>query len=684
MKKLYILFLMLFVIGLSSNAQIGKCKGKYLGNITAGTVWSNYTANWNQMTMENESKWQSVEGTRGSYNFTGSDRGFNWAKNNNGIFKYHTLMWGAQTPGWVASATSATIQAAIEPYFKAVADHYNPMGGLKMIDVLNEPINTAVATNLKSALTALYKAQPANSGDQNNQYGWAIVCFQIARKYFPTATLLINEYNIEMNWNNCRTPYIAMANAIKNAPNLTDGKKNLIDGVGLQAHGIENLTAANFKACIDQIWNQTGLPIHITEFDATADPNEAKQQQVYSTLIPVAWEHPHVAGITLWGYIQGSTWIGGNKVTGAGGTDSGIMYASGGDRPAMTWLRSYFAGKPSLACCPAPGPFADCANGSLPVVSITAPTANAAFIAPASITINATATDADGTISKVEFYNGTTKLGEDASSPYSYTWTNVALGSYTLTAVATDNAANKTTSAAVAVKVNVAQGAYNGTVHAIPGKIEFEHYDVGGNGSAYMDSEATNTGGATFRTDEDVDLETCTDAGAGYNLGWTTAGEWLEYTVNVANAGKYNLVIRAACNGDGRTVDIQANGVTVAPNVAIPNTTGWQIWQDVTVKDVTLSAGPQVIRVIIGATDYVNLNYMTFASSSTPPTVSITAPAANAEFTANQKITITATAASATGTIASVKFYAGTTLLNTDAICSILTNGRVWLQVLIV
>ena len=76
----------------------------------------------------------------------------------------------------------------------------------------------------------------------------------MARKHFPNTTLLVNEYNIEMNWNNCRAPYIAMVQAIKNAPNLTDGQKNLIDGVGLQCHGIDNLTAANFKACIDEIW----------------------------------------------------------------------------------------------------------------------------------------------------------------------------------------------------------------------------------------------------------------------------------------------------------------------------------------------------------------------------------------------------------------------------------------------
>ncbi|WP_162053149.1 DUF4082 domain-containing protein, partial [Pontibacter pamirensis] len=73
---------------------------------------------------------------------------------------------------------------------------------------------------------------------------------------------------------------------------------------------------------------------------------------------------------------------------------------------------------------------------------------------PATIDIAANASDGDGTVSKVEFYNGTTKLGEDLTSPYSYSWTNVAAGPYTLTARATDNGNAVTTSAAVSVTVN--------------------------------------------------------------------------------------------------------------------------------------------------------------------------------------------------------------------------------------
>jgi GH35 family endo-1,4-beta-xylanase len=356
----YLLLIALLVSVNTANAQLARCKGKYFGNILQGSVPGNYNTFWNQTTSENGSKWGSVEGTKGMYNWTASDLAYNWAKNNGGLFKYHNLVWGAQTPGWVSTASTATLTASVQAYIKACADHYNPLGGLKMIDVLNEPVNTPMPGNLKAALTAGYRAEPANAGDLNNQYGWVIWCFQLARKYFPNTTLLINEYNVEMNWNNCRAPYIAMVNAVKNAPNLTDGRKNLIDGVGLQAHGVDNLTAANFKACIDEIWNSTGVNIHITEFDQAANPNETKQRDVFASLIPVAWEHPRVAGITLWGYVQGTTWINGNGQAGASGTDSGIIYANGSDRPAMAWLKSYFSTRPTLACCPAPAPFASC------------------------------------------------------------------------------------------------------------------------------------------------------------------------------------------------------------------------------------------------------------------------------------------------------------------------------------
>jgi hypothetical protein len=88
-----------------------------------------------------------------------------------------------------------------------------------------------------------------------------------------------------------------------------------------------------------------------------------------------------------------------------------------------------------------------------PTVSLTSPTNNSVFTAPASITLQADAEDSDGTITKVEFYNGTNKLGEDTSSPYSFNWVGVTAGTYTITARAIDDDNAETTSAQVTIGV---------------------------------------------------------------------------------------------------------------------------------------------------------------------------------------------------------------------------------------
>ncbi|HEY8894948.1 MAG TPA: Ig-like domain-containing protein [Niastella sp.] len=87
-----------------------------------------------------------------------------------------------------------------------------------------------------------------------------------------------------------------------------------------------------------------------------------------------------------------------------------------------------------------------------PSVSFAKPLAGAMFLAPATVAITVNAADADGTISKVEFYNGGTKLGEATTAPYSYNWSSVATGSYTITAVATDDRGGQS-SASVAITV---------------------------------------------------------------------------------------------------------------------------------------------------------------------------------------------------------------------------------------
>lgn len=87
-----------------------------------------------------------------------------------------------------------------------------------------------------------------------------------------------------------------------------------------------------------------------------------------------------------------------------------------------------------------------------PTINITAPTNNASYTAPASVTITANAADNDGTITQVDFYNGTTLVNTDTTPPYHYELTGLAVGSYTLTAVATDNSNATTTSAALNIR----------------------------------------------------------------------------------------------------------------------------------------------------------------------------------------------------------------------------------------
>lgn len=125
-----------------------------------------------------------------------------------------------------------------------------------------------------------------------------------------------------------------------------------------------------------------------------------------------------------------------------------------------------------------------------PTVSISSPANNAVFVTPANIQITASASDPDGSIAKVEFYNGSTKLGEATSSPYQFTWTNVGIGAYQITARAIDNLGAATNSASVNVNVNGNGGGGGGGSTGLVGRWKFDE----ASGSTAADSSgAGNT-----------------------------------------------------------------------------------------------------------------------------------------------------------------------------------------------
>jgi len=145
-------------------------------------------------------------------------------------------------------------------------------------------------------------------------------------------------------------------------------------------------------------------------------------------------------------------------------------------------------------------------------------------------------------------------------------------------------------------------------------------YDMGRHEVAYHDKEVQNiTGnpggqawnlGRTYRNDG-VDIETCEDEpGNGYNIGWTTDGEWLQYTIRVEKAGHYDLELRTA--GDGGKVSLTAHGAPVTKMISLPDTGGNQQWQTTIVKKVTLKSGTNVLRLHIEKGGF-NLSYFAFA-----------------------------------------------------------------------
>jgi hypothetical protein len=172
------------------------------------------------------------------------------------------------------------------------------------------------------------------------------------------------------------------------------------------------------------------------------------------------------------------------------------------------------------------------------------------------------------------------------------------------------------------------EGPYGGTAAAVPGVVQAENYDTGGQGVAF---NATSTNGTanTYRSDG-IDLEATSDSGGGDDLGWTSSGQWFRYTVNAASAGTYTVSFRVAAPAavtDALHLS-SASGANLSGNVSIPVTGGWQDWSTVTAT-VQLAAGQQTLAVDQDNGGW-NVNSMSFASGG---------PSSNTNLALNQPAT---------------------------------------------
>ena len=312
----------LWLFSLGTMAQLSTNPDKFLGNITTGWPGSmdyngfKFSEYWNQVTPENGTKWGTVEGTRNSYYWSGADPAFKYAKEHGFPFKFHCLVWGSQYPNWIKNLSAEDRYKAIEKWMDKVKSKYPD---LELIDVVNEAIDGHQADT--------YLMREALGGNGETGYDWIIKAFEMAHERWPNAILIYNDFNT-FNWNTDQ--FIDLVRTLRDA-----GAP--IDAYGCQAHDLGGVSQNTFKSVMAKIQDALKIPMYITEYDI-GDTNDSNQKWNYQQHFPVMWEADYCAGVTLWGWMYGNTWID-DKNTGEKGI-SGII-KNKKERSALTWLREY-------------------------------------------------------------------------------------------------------------------------------------------------------------------------------------------------------------------------------------------------------------------------------------------------------------------------------------------------------
>ncbi len=285
----------------------GKCK--FLGSAYSAAQSPYFEHYWNQVTPENAGKWGSVEGTRDNMSWSGLDNAYDFAKENDFMFKLHVLVWGSQQPGWIDTIPVPEQLEEVEEWFAAVAERYD---SIDMIEVVNEPLHAPPAY------------MEALGGGGARGWDWILESFRMARTYFPGVDLIINDYGI-IGSATATNQYLEIIE-------LLQAEDTLIDGIGLQAHAFSTFGAgaSTIKNNLDNL-GVTGLPIYITELDIDGATDEVQINE-YQRIFPVIWEHPSVKGVTLWGYRIG-LW--------RTSQDAYLINEDGTYRPAFEWLINY-------------------------------------------------------------------------------------------------------------------------------------------------------------------------------------------------------------------------------------------------------------------------------------------------------------------------------------------------------
>lgn len=523
-KGIKILLLAAAMLPTATFAQLSSNPDKFLGNITTGNsemdhdgfIFSDY---WNQVTPENATKWQSVEGTRGVYNWGGADNAANYAKKHNFPFKFHTFIWGSQYPGWIKDLSLAERYDAIVKWMDAAKEHY-PY--LQVMDVANECIQGHQDD------TSLFK--DALGGGGKTGYDWLIKAFEMASERWPDAILVYNDFNV-LRWD--KDKFIDLLRALRDA-----GAP--IDAYGCQAHHftLNDISKSELQSNMNSIQTSVKMPMYITEYDISF-ADDAQQKTKYQEQIPLFWEADYCAGVTLWGWFLGATWA----------ENTGLI-RNRQERAALQWLREYMQ-KDVAKNAKSPYP------GMKKEASI--------YIRPAALKvakgdvlpIKVRARMATKTIEKIDLYAGNDLIATMTSEPYMAEYTASSTGIKNLKAVVTttDGSTYERLSRIQVLSSTTKREPFNETVPLLPGTIKAEEFDKGASSVSYYN--------VTRTTDSPIK---------------TNSNSWMEYTVDVAEDGLYTMDMEVAssnANGLFHLSEYGFDNLTFYTNMtAVPNTGG--------------------------------------------------------------------------------------------------------------
>ena len=162
--------------------------------------------------------------------------------------------------------------------------------------------------------------------------------------------------------------------------------------------------------------------------------------------------------------------------------------------------------------------------------------------------------------------------------------------------------------------------AFGGEPAAIPGVIEAENYDKGGNRFTFYDRDAANKG-KSYREDA-VDVVSLEDATCGsvackgYAVGYTEVDEWLEYSVKVASDGQYNVSVNVATASETSKILLLVDDKAIGDTVAFEKIdTTWNVYKEIDIGTVDLAAGEHVLKLAI-AGSYVNVDWIRFGEGT--------------------------------------------------------------------